>query len=129
MGHPRRPIHHSHKKQWGVYTLVRGWKEGKDLGKARIDTLPIWVTLPNFPTHLWDTEIFSAIISVLWMPIRVDAHTATALQRDGARILVNMRASGDFPKKIPIFVKEGEGLIIEENIQCYYHKPPLKCWK
>lgn len=113
----------------GVYTIVRGWKEGKGLAKEKIETLPIWVTLPNFPIHLWDTGILSSIGSVLGVPIRMDAHTARAPNSEGARILVKMEASGEFPKEISIFIKEDEGLIVEETIQFYYHKPPPKCFK
>ncbi|KMZ69886.1 hypothetical protein ZOSMA_203G00080 [Zostera marina] len=89
----------------GVYTIVRGWKEGKGSARERIETLPIWVTLPKFPVHLWDTTIFSSIGSVLGVPIRVDAHTAKAPNSETARILVKREAFGDFPKEVPIFIK------------------------
>ncbi|KMZ74318.1 hypothetical protein ZOSMA_1303G00010 [Zostera marina] len=111
----------------GVYTLIRSWKEGKGIGKDRIENLPIWVSLPKFPKHLWDTTTFSSIGSVLGVPIKVDAHTAKAPNDDGARLLVKMDASGDFPCEVPIFVQEDDSLVVEEIINIHYARPPPKC--
>lgn len=111
----------------GIYTLVRGWKEGKGLGKESIESLPIWVSLPKFPKHLWDTSTFSSIGSMLGIPIRVDARTAKGPNDDGARLLVKMEASEDFPCEVPIFVQEDDGLVIEEIVHVHYVHPPPKC--
>ncbi|KMZ74506.1 hypothetical protein ZOSMA_127G00270 [Zostera marina] len=111
----------------GVYTLIRSWKEGKGIGKESIESLPIWVSLPRFPKHLWDTPTFSSIGSVLGIPLRVDAYTAKAPNDDGARLLVKMDASGDFPCEVPIFIQEGDSLVVEEIAHVHYARPPPKC--
>ncbi|KMZ66870.1 hypothetical protein ZOSMA_286G00060 [Zostera marina] len=111
----------------GVYTFIRSWKEGKGIGKERIENLPIWVSLPKFPKNLWDTITFSSIGSVLGVPIKVDAHMAKAPNDDGARLLVKMDASGDFPCEVPIFVQEDDSLVVEEIVHIHYARPPPKC--
>ncbi|KMZ60017.1 hypothetical protein ZOSMA_623G00020 [Zostera marina] len=110
----------------GVYTLVKGWKEGKRLVKESIESLPNWVSLSKFPKHLWDTSTFSSIGNVLEIPIRVDAHTAKAPNEDGARMLVKMEASSECPCEVPIFIQEEDGLLLEEIVQVHYLRPPPK---
>lgn len=84
--------------------------------KAKIQRLPIWVTLPNFPIHLWNEDVFAGVGSVLGKPIRMDAHTPSAINKEAARILVMMEADGGFPETVPIFMENDDGEETEEQI-------------
>lgn len=94
--------------------------------KAKIRNLPIWVTLPNFPIHLWNKEVFAGVGSVLGRPIRLDAHTAAATNKEAARMLIMMEADGEFPEVVPIFMQNDEGLETEEQIRIDYWKAPFR---
>lgn len=57
----------------------------------------------------------------------MDAHTAAGVNREAARILVMMEASGTFPAEVPKFMSSEEGEETEELVQMVYWNPPPRC--
>ncbi|XP_058771879.1 uncharacterized protein LOC131645220 [Vicia villosa] len=70
--------------------LLTDWKPNFDLKKDMLRTIPIWVTLPHLPLHLWGQKSLSKIGSALGTPIVTDECTANKLRVSYARILVEM---------------------------------------
>jgi len=109
----------------GCFTLIRHWSEGKALRRKEITTLPIWVTFPNFPLHLWHKVVFDRLASVLGKPIRMDRHTGRGPSKHVPRILVEMEAKGEFPDHVAVYTDMDDE--IEEQIQVRYERPPPLC--
>ncbi|KMZ71923.1 hypothetical protein ZOSMA_1720G00020 [Zostera marina] len=113
----------------GVYTIVRSWVEGRSIENEIITSLPLWIHLPEFPMHLWCPEVFSAIGSVLGTPVKADAHTTKGPNPNGPRLLVTMKADGQFPLEVPIYMNGEDGNDTEDIIKIAYVKMPIVCNK
>lgn len=68
---------------------------------------PVWITLPDFPSHLWESEVFGRVGSILGWPPMMDVATTRGDGYD-AKILVWMEASGNFPNEVIIVIQDGD---------------------
>ncbi|KMZ66871.1 hypothetical protein ZOSMA_286G00080 [Zostera marina] len=113
----------------GVYTIVRSWVEGRSIENEIITSLLVWIHLPEFPMHLWCPEVFSAIGSVLGTPVKADAHTTKGPNPNGLRLLITMKADGQFPLEVPIYMTGEDGNDTDDIIKIAYVKMPIVCIK
>lgn len=109
----------------GVFTLVRPWSQAKALESLAPRLVPIWVTFPEFPNHLWDKETFGRVGSLLGKPIRMDSSTSRGEGVD-AKVLVTMNALKPFPTKVRVATKAASGEDMVE-VSVAYLNPPPKC--
>ncbi|XP_058783664.1 uncharacterized protein LOC131658381 [Vicia villosa] len=87
--------------------LLTDWKPNFDLKKDMLRTIPIWVTLPHLPLHLWGQRSLSKIGSALGTPLVTDECTANKLRVSYARILVEMDITK--PPITEISIRDAEG--------------------
>src|SRR4051812_28092191 len=87
--------------------LLTDWKPNFDLKKDMLRTIPIWVTLPHLPIHLWGQKSLSKIGSALGTPVVTDECTANKLRVSYARILVEMDITKALVSEINIRDAEG----------------------
>lgn len=98
--------------------------------------MPVWIRLPELNLQLWDREIFSAIASLVGIPLKLDEPTAKETRLGYARILVEIKVDADLPNEAHITLHDGETIIqpiTYENIpprcskcNCFGH-PTEKC--
>ncbi|KAH1264861.1 hypothetical protein GmHk_01G000690 [Glycine max] len=88
--------------------LIREWRLGFKIKDELLQTLPIWVKLPQLPIILWGDTSLNKIGSALGNPIMTDECTANRLRVSYARILVEMDITKELPQTITIVDNEGE---------------------
>ncbi|KAJ4962820.1 hypothetical protein NE237_022759 [Protea cynaroides] len=59
----------------GSPMFVRKWERSVHSGIFGLKAIPLWVSLPGLPLHLWGNEALSSICSVLGKPLYADATT------------------------------------------------------
>ncbi|CAK8562385.1 unnamed protein product [Lathyrus sativus] len=80
----------------GPYTIynmpmiLKDWSQDFNFKRDMLRTLPIWVTLPHIPLHLWGPKSLSKIGSVLGNPLFTNECTTNKLRISNARILVEI---------------------------------------
>lgn len=96
---------------------------GFSLKDDMLRTLPIWVTLPQLPLHLWGASSLGKIGSVLGKTLFTDECTAHKLRVSYARILVEI----DVTKKLvdSITIKDLKGKVLHKPVE--YEWRPLFC--
>lgn len=73
--------------------------------------MPIWIRLPELNLRLWDKDAFSAIASVVGMPLKLDEPTAKEIRLSYVRILVEINADADLPEEAYISMHDGDTLM------------------
>lgn len=77
--------------------------------------MPIWIKLLELNLRLWDSEILSAVVSVVGTPLKSDDHTAKETRLSFARILVEIKADSDLANEATISLHDGENFV--QNIE------------
>lgn len=90
---------------------MKKWSSKINLDRDLLSSMPIWIKLPELNLRLWDSEILSAIASVVGNPLKLDDHTAKETRLSFARILVEINADSDLPNETTISLHDGENLI------------------
>ena len=102
---------------------MKGWNPNMDLCTETIESLPIWIQLPDFDLKYWGTNSLSKIYSSLRIPLKIDKFTKDKSMLRYARVLVDMRIEGSFPEFIEFF-NEHE-VLIRQPVK--YEWIPTKC--
>lgn len=76
------------------------WFPGFDPATVVITRTPVWIRLPNLPTHLWHTVVYRAIGNTLGSFIRGDFWRETKGLYTYARICVELDLSKGLPDQI-----------------------------
>ncbi|CAK8531390.1 unnamed protein product [Lathyrus sativus] len=105
--------------------LIREWRPDFKIKDELLQTLPIWVKLPQLPIVLWGDTSLNKIGSALGKPIMTDECTANRLRVSYARILVEMDITKELPQSITIADHAGEKM--QQAIE--YEWRPLFCNK
>ncbi|KAK1303910.1 hypothetical protein QJS10_CPB11g01511 [Acorus calamus] len=102
--------------------VLRKWSRGMNMEMERLETIPIWIRLPQLPLHLWGKRILSKLASAVGNPLYMDSSTANRSRIEYARICVEISASSPLPDFIRL---REEGLI--KTLQVEYEWKPSPC--
>ncbi|KAJ4973849.1 hypothetical protein NE237_007023 [Protea cynaroides] len=106
----------------GQPMFLRQWEHSLHSGAVLgLKKVPLWVTLPGLPLHLWGEESLSAICSVLGVPLYSDSTTAMKNRWVFARVCVKF--SGESPMLDSINIKDDMGNLFIQPVK-YEWKPP-----
>ncbi|XP_058774580.1 uncharacterized protein LOC131648869 [Vicia villosa] len=108
---------------YGKPLFLKPWTPDFEIKEDLLRVLPIWITLPNLPLHLWGKSSISKISSAIGKPITTGECTAQKLRISYARVLVEV----DITQKPrdSIVIKDHLGKKIEQRIE--YEWKPLYC--
>lgn len=82
------------------------WFLDFDLATAVITKTPVWIRLPNLPTHLWSTRVFRAIGDTLGSFISGDFWRESKGLYSYARICVELDLSKGLPEQINLKIND-----------------------
>ncbi|KAK1308353.1 hypothetical protein QJS10_CPA09g00834 [Acorus calamus] len=60
----------------GCPIVLRKWHRGMLMELELLETIPIWIRLPQLPLHLWGKRMLSKLASVVGIPLFMDSATA-----------------------------------------------------
>ncbi|XP_058776932.1 uncharacterized protein LOC131651274 [Vicia villosa] len=92
----------------GPYTIqnmpmvILEWRPDFSMERDMLHTVPIWVTLPQLPLHLWGEKSLGKIGSVIGNPLYTDECTAGKLRVTYARILIEVDVTQKLCEEIVI---------------------------
>ncbi|KAJ4965366.1 hypothetical protein NE237_017215 [Protea cynaroides] len=69
----------------GKSIFIRRWVRNLHSGSLGLKNMPIWVSFPELPLHLWGIESLNAICSVLRKPVYADHMTSLKSRKAFAR--------------------------------------------
>ncbi|XP_058725589.1 uncharacterized protein LOC131596870 [Vicia villosa] len=106
--------------------MLKEWRPDFNLKRDMLRTLPLWITLPQLPLHLWGENSLSKIGSAIGVPLVMNECTANKLRISYAIILVEVDITKELTKEVAI--KDCEGRKMMQKIE-YEWKPPFctKC--
>ncbi|XP_058733882.1 uncharacterized protein LOC131605554 [Vicia villosa] len=108
---------------YGKPLFLKYWTMDFELQADLLRVLPLWITLPNLPLHLWGKQSISKITSVLGKPITTDECTARKLRISYARVLVEVDITR--PVKDTIKIKDQSGKEWDQKVE--YEWRPKYC--
>ena len=111
----------------GQPLFLRAWDRNIHTGGILgLKNIPLWVSFPGLPLHLWGEEALSTVSSVLGIPLYSDKNTATKSRLAFARVCIDFM--GNKPLLESITVEDELGLSYEQKV-VYEWKPPhcLSC--
>ena len=103
--------------------IVKAWNPNMDLCTEKIESLPIWIQLPDLDLKCWGTTSLSKICSSLGIPLKTDRYTKDRTMIRYARVLVDMKLDGPFPDCLDFF-NENE-VLVRQGVK--YEWMPTKC--
>ncbi|XP_058766770.1 uncharacterized protein LOC131640389 [Vicia villosa] len=108
---------------FGRPVFLKSWSPDFEIMEDVLRVLPIWITFPNLPLHLWGKISISKISSAIGKPITTDECTAKKLRISYARVLVEV----DITQKPrdTICIKDHVGKKIEQKVE--YEWRPRYC--
>lgn len=74
--------------------------------RKNLETIPIWVRLPNLNFYFWTNFALSKIASVIGNPICMDYATATGTRYAFDRICVEVDVDAEFPFELRMKYKD-----------------------
>lgn len=104
----------------GPYTInnkliiVKLWSANFDFQAEVLQTVPIWVKLPNLPLSCWGMNSLSRIGSGLGFPLYADECTTNVDRIFYGRILVEMDVTRELPNVIKVLHTNGR--LFEQHI-------------
>ena len=108
---------------YGKPVFLRKWTTEFEMKEDLLRVLPIWITLPQLPLHLWGERSISKITSVIGKPITTDECTAKKLRISYARVLVEVDITQNPIETVDI--KDHKGKLMEQKIE--YEWRPSYC--
>jgi len=103
--------------------MVKGWNPNMDLCTKSLESLPIWIRLPDLDLKYWGMNSLSKICSTLGIPLKTDQFTKNKTMIKYARVLVDMKLEGSFSEFIEFFNEFD--ILIRQHI--HYEWLPVKC--
>ena len=108
---------------YGKSLFLRKWTSDFEMKEDLLRVLPIWITLPQFPLHLWGERSISKIASMVGKPITTDECTAKKLRISYARVLVEVDITQKPIETVDIM--DHKGKLVEQKIE--YEWRPMYC--
>ncbi|XP_062021028.1 uncharacterized protein LOC133737508 [Rosa rugosa] len=112
---------------------IRKWSPSFNPREDAIETLVLWIRLPNLPLHFWSREAIQPIVQVIGRFIKLDERTEESENKIPLkRVLVVREADeGDLPFDLvspPTKVYASYEAIFEVCFECVSHKHVIhKC--
>ncbi|XP_019235091.1 PREDICTED: uncharacterized protein LOC109215473 [Nicotiana attenuata] len=94
--------------------IVKAWSPNFDFSKEVLQTIPIWLKLPNLPLNCWSMDSLSRIGSGLGIPLYADECTSKIERISYARLLVEMDVTKDMPTMLKVM--DPKGNVFEQAI-------------
>lgn len=94
---------------WFVYgrpLILRRWTTNITMCRQELDTIPIWVRLPNFNLYFRTNSALSKITSVIGNPICMDHATAAGTRYAFARVCVEVGVDAEYPTELRMKFKD-----------------------
>lgn len=94
---------------WFVYgrpLILRCWTEDITMSRDNLETIPIWVHLPNLSFCFRTSSALSKIASVLSNPLCMDHATVTGTRYAFARVCAEVGVDAEFPSELRMKYKE-----------------------
>ncbi|KAF5798115.1 hypothetical protein HanXRQr2_Chr07g0288971 [Helianthus annuus] len=93
---------------------LKRWEAGLCLEKTEPNVIPLWVTIPNLPLELWNTESICCMLNCIGKPILFDRVTSERCAMvEGppgfARVLVEVSADAELPEVVKAFYPKDDG--------------------
>lgn len=117
----QNPIPHFDTKP----VIASPWTPNLPLHKSDIQSVAVWVQLPDLPLKYWKPEVLGRITSQLGVPIMPDTLTRLKERGQFARVLVHMEIKEE-PKTM-VYYKNEKGRLIHQPVT--YEWTPVKCSK
>ena len=86
--------------------ILRRWSEAITMHRENLDTIPVWIRLPNLNFCFRTNSALSKIGSVIGNPICMDHATAAGTRYAFARICVEVDIDAEFPSELRMKYKE-----------------------
>lgn len=103
--------------------LLKRWIPGVKLDPRSVESIHLWVTLPDLGYQFWREDMLSRIVSKINKPLVTDKLTASRKRMSYLRIIVEV--SADRPLKDKVVLR---GPLGEEHIQfIQYEWKPWHC--
>lgn len=105
----------------GPYTIrskpiiIKAWSPNFNFDTKVLQTIPIWVQLPNLPLNCWSMDSLSRIESDMGISIYVDECTTKIKRISYARFLVEMNITKPLPHSIKVM--DPTWKIFEQHIE------------
>ncbi|XP_022032393.2 uncharacterized protein LOC110933481 [Helianthus annuus] len=112
---------------------IKKWEAGICIEKLEPSSIPLWVTIPNLPLELWNSESICSMLSCIGEPILFDKVTAERCgMKEGppgfARVLVEVNADTILPDYVKTYYPEDEGtLVFIKEVKVVYQMKVMKC--
>ncbi|XXG82815.1 hypothetical protein AAC387_Pa10g0703 [Persea americana] len=94
---------------WFVYGKslnLRRWAADISMCRDNLESIPIWVRLPNLNFYFRTTSALTKIATVIGNPIYMDCATATGTRYAFARVCVEVGIDAEFPTEMHMKYKE-----------------------
>lgn len=88
----KRGVYHFDSRSF----LVKGWNPNMDLCTEKIESLAIWIQLPDLDLKYWGPSSLSKICNTLGIPLKTDKFTKDKAMIRFARVMVDMKLEGLF---------------------------------
>lgn len=108
---------------YGKPLFIRYWTPDFEIKEDLLRILPLWVTFPNLPLHLWGEKCLSKIASTVGKPIATNECTAKKLRISYARVLIEVDVTQK-PRET-VCIKDHNRRVLEQKIE--YEWRPKYC--
>ncbi|KAJ4974801.1 hypothetical protein NE237_007975 [Protea cynaroides] len=107
--------------------FIRSWDRSVHSGIFSLKDIPLWVSLPNLPLHLWGSEALSSVCLILGVSLYADETTVSKSRLAFARVFVQFNSAS--PLKDAILIEYDIGEMFIQPVK-YDWKPPhcLDCY-
>lgn len=105
--------------------IINKWSVGFSMKEDLLRTLPLWVTFPGLPVHLWGQKSLSRIASTIGIPVTTDECTAEKLRISYARVLIEVHITQE--KRKSVTIEDIDGTVIYQPVE--YEWLPKFCEK
>lgn len=108
----------------GIHPLIlKHWFPGIKLDPRNVESVHLWITLPDLGYQFWSEEMLSRIVSKVGKPLMTDKMTATRTRMSYPRVMVEVSAEKPLKEKVIL-----RGPLGEEHVQpIMYEWKPWQC--
>ncbi|XP_009597118.1 uncharacterized protein LOC107814015 [Nicotiana tabacum] len=82
--------------------IMKAWTPDFNLYEEVLNTIPLWIKLPNLPLNCWTMKSFSKIGSALGNPLYADDCTTSSARISYSRLFVEMDVTRPLPKSVKV---------------------------
>lgn len=110
---------------YGKPLFLRQWSSDFEMKEDILRVMPLWVTFPQLPLHLWGEKCLAKIASSIGKPITMDECTTKKLRVSYARMLVEVDVTQKLRNSINI--RDHNNKLVQQCIE--YEWVPKYCHK